>query len=236
MRDGACAGPSGSGRAVLIVLVRDPLSDTVDGLGQYPDAVTTDTVFLRAVSGTADPPLLPLPDRVAALLSVLGGPPRLAAHLRAVHDVAHQLVLWVEEHYPSVVIDREAALFGAATHDIGKTVHLAELSGPGSAHEETGRALLLERGVSTELARFAATHASWTRSDVVLEDLLVSLADKIWKNKRVPDLEDLVVAKLASATGRPAWEEFLALDEVLSRIGDEADERLAFQASFPIDT
>ncbi|MGE7386939.1 HD domain-containing protein [Streptomyces sp. NPDC004126] len=198
--------------------------------------MTTDTVFLRAVSGTVDLPLLPLPDRVAALLSVLGVPPRLAAHLRAVHDVAHQLIDWVAERYPSVAIDREAALFGAATHDIGKTVHLAELSGPGAAHEETGRALLLERGVSQELARFAATHASWTRSDVVLEDLLVSLADKIWKNKRVPDLEDLVVARLAEATGRPEWEEFLALDEILSRIGDEADARLAFQASFPIHT
>ncbi|WP_338674672.1 phosphohydrolase [Streptomyces sp. SCSIO 30461] len=135
-----------------------------------------------------------------------------------------------------MAIDREAALFGAATHDIGKTVHLAELSGPGSAHEETKRALLLERGISPELARFAATHASWTRSDVVLEDLLVSLADKIWKNKRVPDLKDLVVVWLAEATGRRVWEEFLALDEVLSRIGDEADERLAFQASFPIHT
>ncbi|MGW5171568.1 HD domain-containing protein [Streptomyces nodosus] len=198
--------------------------------------MTTDPAFLRALSGTVDLALLPLPDRVAALLSVLGGPPRLAAHLRAVHDVAHQLVDWVEERYPAVAIDREAALFGAATHDIGKTVHLAELSGPGSAHEETGRALLLERGVSPELARFAATHASWTRSDVVLEDLLVSLADKIWKDKRVPDLEDLVVVWLAEATGRPVWEEFLALDEVLSRIGDDADERLAFQASFPIHT
>ncbi|WP_309500396.1 HD domain-containing protein [Streptomyces shenzhenensis] len=198
--------------------------------------MTTDTAWSRAVSGAVDPPLLPLPDRVAELLSVLGGPPRLAAHLRAVHDVAHQLVGWVEERYPSVAVDREAALFGAATHDIGKTVHVAELSGPGSAHEETGQALLLERGVSPELARFAATHASWTRSDVGLEDLLVSLADKIWKNKRVAVLEDLVVARLAEATGRPAWEEFLALDEVLSRIGDEADERLAFQASFPIHT
>nr|WSX54855.1 HD domain-containing protein [Streptomyces sp. NBC_00974] len=195
-----------------------------------------DTALSRAVRGTVDLPLLPLPHRVAELLSVLGGPPRLAAHLRAVHDVAYQLVDWVEERYPAVAVDREAVLFGAATHDIGKTVHVAELSGPGSAHEETGQALLLERGVSPEFARFAATHASWTRSDVGLEDLLVSLADKIWKNKRVPDLEDLVVARLAQATSRPAWEEFLALDKVLSRLGNEADERLTFQASFPIHT
>lgn len=200
---------------------------------QYPDAVTTDTALSRAVSDTVDPPLRLLPERVVELLYEVGSPPQLAAHLRAVHDVAGQLVGWLAESHPSVVVDHEAVLFGAATHDIGKTAHVAELSGPGSAHEEAGRALLLGRGVSPELARFAATHASWTRPDVGLEDLLVSLADKIWKNKRVPDLEDLVVARLAEVTGRAAWEEFMALDEVLSRIGDEADERLAFQASFP---
>jgi hypothetical protein len=62
----------------------------------------------------------------------------------------------------------------------------------------------------------------------------VSLADKVWKNKRVPELEDLVVARLAEASGRAVWEEFMALDEVLARIGDGAEERLAFQASFPV--
>ncbi|MER6299515.1 HD domain-containing protein [Kitasatospora sp. NPDC001539] len=186
------------------------------------------------MSGTVEPALLPLPDRVAELLSDAKSPPRLAAHLRAVHDVAHQLVDWIERHCPGLYFDREAVLFGAATHDIGKSVHVPELSEPGSAHEEAGQTLLLGRGVSPELARFAATHASWTGSRVGLEDLLVSLADKIWKNKRIPDLEDLVVARLAEATGRKVWEEFIALDEVLSRIGDEADERLEFQASFPI--
>ncbi|MFE2021449.1 phosphohydrolase [Streptomyces sp. NPDC059499] len=194
----------------------------------------TSTLLSRATSGTVDPPLLPLPDRVAALLSELGSPPRLAAHLRAVHDVAHQLVDWLEQHYPAVIFDREAVLFGAATHDVGKTVHLDELSGPGSAHEEAGQALLIGHGISPELARFAATHAAWVDARGGLDDLLVSLADKIWKNKRVPDLEDLVVARLARATGRAVWEEFLALDGILARIGDAADERLAFQASFPI--
>ncbi|MFG2371416.1 HD domain-containing protein [Streptomyces sp. NPDC048504] len=194
----------------------------------------TNALLSKAMSGTVDPPLLPLPDRVVELLTELGSPPRLAAHLRAVHDVAHQLVVWLEQRYPDVVFDREAVLFGAATHDVGKTVHVSELSGPGAAHEEAGQTLLLGHGVSPELARFAATHASWAWSPVGPEDLLVSLADKVWKNKRVPELEDLVVARLAEATGRAVWEEFIALDEVLARIGDGADERLTFQASFPI--
>lgn len=94
------------------------------------------------------------------------------------------------------------------------------------------------RGASTsqELARFAATHASWTRPGITMEDLMVSVADKTWKNKRVPEPEDLLVARLAQASGRDAWEEFLALDGLLQTIGDHADERLAFQAAFPIDS
>ena len=50
----------------------------------------------------------------------------------------------------------------------------------------------LSRGVSADLARFAATHASWD-----------------------------------------AWQEFADLDTLLEAIGDGADDRLAFQASFP---
>ncbi|MFF9853391.1 phosphohydrolase [Streptomyces litmocidini] len=186
------------------------------------------------MNGTVDPPLLPLPDRVAGLLAELGSPPRPAVHLRAVHDVAHQPADWMEQRHPAVAFDREAVLSGAATHDVGKAVHLAELSGPGSAREEAGQALLLERGVSPEPARFAATHAWWSDVRVGMDDLLVGPADKIWKNKRVPDLEDLVVARPAEATGRPAWEGSIALDEVLSGIGDAADGRLAFRASVPI--
>lgn len=171
---------------------------------------------------------------MADLLGSLHAPPRLAAHLRAVHDVAVQLVEWVERRYPGLDVDRESVLFGAATHDIGKTVHVSELSGPGSSHEEAGRELLLAHGFGPELARFAGTHASWADPAATLEDLLVSTADKIWKSKRVPELEDLVISRLAQATGRQHWEEFLALDELLGHIGNGADHRLAFQASFPV--
>ncbi|WUC55373.1 HD domain-containing protein [Streptomyces sp. NBC_00554] len=191
-------------------------------------------MLLRALHDAGNPPLRPLPDRVAELLRKLDAPPRLAAHLRAVHDVAHRLVDWLEEWQPALRFDRDAVLFGAATHDVGKTAHVGELSGPGSAHEEAGRELLLAQGVSAELARFAGTHAAWTGPDIGIEDLLVSVADKIWKNKRVQELEDLVVARLAEASGRTRWEEFLAFDDVLGVLGDGADQRLAFQASYPV--
>ncbi|MEU4096308.1 HD domain-containing protein [Streptomyces sp. NPDC026673] len=180
------------------------------------------------------PGLRPLPPRVPPLLRKVGAPPRLAAHLRLVHDVACELVEWVGRYSPGLVVDRSAVLFGAATHDIGKALHVAELSGPGGRHEKAGRALLLTHGVEPRLARFAATHGSWTGDGVTVEELLVSLADKVWKGKRVTDLEDLVVVRLADATGSERWEAFLALDEFLGTVAADAERRLAFQASFPV--
>ncbi|MGW2864578.1 HD domain-containing protein [Streptomyces sp. NPDC001205] len=195
--------------------------------------MTTSRILSIALQNTGRPVLRPLPVEAAELFDEVLAPPRLVAHLRAVHDVAGQLLEWIATRKLDLGIDPYAVLFGAATHDIGKALYPAELSGPGAQHEEAGRELLLSRGVDIALARFAGTHAAWTTEEAGVEDLLVSLADKIWKNKRVPELEDLVVARLATATGRPVWEEFLDLDRVLARIGDQADERLAFQMSHP---
>lgn len=153
--------------------------------------------------------------------------------MRLVHDVAAQLVDWVEQRDVGVVVNAAAVCFGAATHDIGKVLYPAELSGPGARHEIAGRELLIGHGVAPDLARFAASHATWT-GETEVEDLLVSLADKVWKNKRVAELEDLVVGRLAAVSGLPVWDEFLKLDEVLGGIGDLADDRLSFQMAFPV--
>ncbi|WP_285686751.1 HD domain-containing protein [Actinoplanes sp. NBRC 103695] len=179
-----------------------------------------------------EPPLRALPADAAALLRELNAPPRLAAHLRAVHDVAVELVDWLAAHHPAAAFDRRAVLFGAATHDIGKTVHPEELSAPGSRHERAGQKVLLDLGFEPRLARFAATHASWTAPGLELDDLIVSLADKVWKARRVADLEDLVVGSLAGASGREPWAVFLGLDEHLERLGSGADSRLAFQNDY----
>jgi hypothetical protein len=187
----------------------------------------------HALTEVGNPPLRSLPDQVVDLLLSMSAPPRLAAHLRAVHDVAAQLTAWLADHYPALAIDRDAVLFGAATHDIGKTVYAEELSGPGSRHESAGQRLLLDAGIDPSLARFAATHASWQMVTVAPEDLIVSLADKIWKGKRVPDLEQLVVDQLAAASGEEPWQAFLNLDDLLSQIAENADDRLAFQNSYP---
>ncbi|MEU0878514.1 HD domain-containing protein [Lentzea sp. NPDC005914] len=194
--------------------------------------MTLTSLAHRALTEAAG--LHPLPPSAVAHLADLAAPPRLVAHLRAVHDVAGQLSDWLSQHHPAVPFDCAAVLFGAATHDIGKVLHPTELSAPGSLHEPAGHALLLSRGVPERLARFARTHASWTAADVTLEDLLVSLADKVWKAKRVPALEQLVTARLATAADQEPWEVFMALDDELDRIASGADARLAYQSSYPI--
>ncbi|MER6366614.1 HD domain-containing protein [Kitasatospora sp. NPDC001527] len=176
--------------------------------------------------------IAPLPAAAAALLAEVGAPPRLVAHLGLVHEVAAAVLDGCAGY--GVPVDREAVLFGAATHDIGKVVHREELSVPGSLHERAGYGLLLARGVPERLARFARTHGSWTDPGTTLEDLLVGLADKAWKDSRVRDLEDRVVARLAQAAGREPWEVFLGLDDLLAGIGADAPRRLAVQVAHPV--
>jgi putative nucleotidyltransferase with HDIG domain len=196
----------------------------------------TSALLRHALTDPGEPELRLLPDHVAELLVALDAPPRLAAHLRAVHDVAEQLTSALARQYPRVAVDRRAVLYGAATHDIGKTLHARELSAPGSAHEEAGYELLLQYGVDPELARFARTHAAWDLPGTAIEDLLVSLADKIWKGERVAGLEQKVVDHIARATGQEPWQAYLDLDDILDRLAADADRRLAFQAGHPVAT
>ncbi|WP_326656138.1 hypothetical protein [Streptomyces sp. NBC_00385] len=99
---------------------------------------------------------------------------------------------------------------------------------------EGGRELLPAHDIDFAPARLAGTHADRTHPAVGVEDLLVSAADKIWKNTRVPGPEEFGVAHPVQVGGRGPWEEFPALDDVLGRIAEVADARLAHQASVPV--
>lgn len=190
----------------------------------------------RALTEPGDLACRMLPERVGRLLERLDAPPRLAAHLRIVHDVAWRLTDRLVRGFPALRFDREAVLFGAASHDIGKVVHPRELSGPGHVHEQAGYELLRQQGVDERLARFARTHAAWTEPEVTVEDLLVSVADKIWKGRRVEDLERLVVEHIVTGRGAGVdrWQVLIDVDDLLEDIAAGADQRLAFQAAFPV--
>jgi putative nucleotidyltransferase with HDIG domain len=180
----------------------------------------------------ADPAVRPLPPVAAELLEALDAPPRLAAHLRAVHHVALDLTGRLDAL--GLPADVDAVIFGAATHDIGKVRHVEELSRPGHDHEAAGQAILLQYGVPAELTRYAATHGSWQDPGRTVEDLMVSLADTVWKGTRVTALEQRVLEHLVSTTDLDEWDAFLRLDDVLSTAAADGDRLLAFQFSHPV--
>ena len=177
---------------------------------------------------------LPLPAQAAEICQSVSAPPRLVAHLMLVHDVACKLTQRLQDAFPDLAFDPDLVRFGAAIHDIGKAIRRNELTGPGNLHERDGVALLLKAGVSEERTRFCRTHARWEEESMKIEDLLVALADKCWKGKRQPELEEKIVLLIAQATGKESWEVFSILDELLQNLAADADARLAWQAKFPV--
>lgn len=175
----------------------------------------------------------PLPSEVTTLLSRLPASPRLISHLILVHDVASRLIEKITHAFPNVPFDKDAVLFGAATHDLGKTVHVEELIQAGKSHEQRGFELLQEMGISADRATFAFTHGNWeTSKNVGLEDLLVALADNCWKGKRPEQLESKAVNLLSAISGRLAWDCYSELDDILGSLAADADDRLAWQGEF----
>jgi hypothetical protein len=82
-------------------------------------------------------------------------------------------------------------------------------------------------------ARFARTHGA-ERASLDMEELFVVVADTVWKGRRDKGLDDAVVAAIARATAQPTWQVFMTLDQIFERIARDADDRLAWQARFPV--
>jgi hypothetical protein len=174
-----------------------------------------------------------LPAEVEELLDQLNSPPRLVAHLALVHDVASKVLAFALERWSKLAIDCEVVLSGAATHDIGKTLHPEELDHPGHQHEAAGRSLLQARGWDPSRARFAVTHADWQSNDADLEDRLVALADAVWKGKRVEELEERIAADIADRSRLSLWDVLPALQEHLDEIASFSAQRIEWQRKFP---
>ena len=179
--------------------------------------------------------LRPLPDGVEDLLDEVGAPPRLVAHLTLVHDVACHLLDTLAIVAPAAELLAAAVQFGAATHDIGKSLHPSELSGLGTKHETAGRQLLDARGAG-EYARFCETHGFTEFSQLGLEDLTVIVADKIWKGKRVDELEEAFARSAARATPNEFWTIYQEITSKLDQLSEGAADRLSWMSQFPSKT
>jgi HD domain len=174
-----------------------------------------------------------LPNDARQVLKRLNAPARLVAHLALIHDVAADLLQSLSAQWQDFPIDKEAVLFGAATHDIGKVQHPSELSGPGSNHEQDGPGTLERMGIAADRSRFARTHGTWKQEAILtLEDMVVALADTCWKGKRDEELESRLASHIAGLKGIEKWEAFLALDEMIARIAAQAEKRLAWQSQY----
>jgi hypothetical protein len=160
------------------------------------------------------------------LLRDLGATPWLVRHHELVVEAATLLCDRVASDL-GVSFDRAQVLAGAALHDAGKVVHPEEMSAPGHQHERGGEQLLLARGVAPAIARFCVTHASWDAPNITIEDLLVALADKLWKGKRDDELERRVADAVARSTSAEAWAVFDALDAIFESIAADGPARLA---------
>lgn len=163
----------------------------------------------------------------ALLLKELQAPAALIRHVSLVSETALLLMQGLCRH-GLFSFDADIVGIGVFFHDAGKILHPEELLGPGNLHEESGHSLLLSHGVPLALARFCISHARWRDlPDMTIDDLIVALADKLWKGVRDPELECRVIC--GSASGPLPdwyWAKFIACDSLFEEIAAGGHERL----------
>ncbi len=170
-----------------------------------------------------------LPLQVSDLLEKYQASALLKRHLTLVYNTSIEICTQFTKEWITLSFDKQEILFGSATHDIGKIIETSELYEKGNKHEQKGYELLLQNGIPEKLARFAKTHGNWDQESLTIEDLMVALADKIWKGKRVEALEERLTKEISIRTNTDYWEVYTKLDAIISKIALGADERLLWQ-------
>ena len=158
------------------------------------------------------------------LLDTINAPEHLKAHVQLVGEAGDMLLKALTQL--EISINSTFVKIGIVIHDIGKTLHSNEMTGPGSEHEPAGERMLLELGIDPEIARVCLSHARWSTMRCSLEELIIALADKLWKGKRVEKLEMLVIDKIADAMHKDRWDVFSILDAAFEEIAVGGDHRL----------
>lgn len=159
------------------------------------------------------------------LLERLGAPRRLFKHLQLVGEVGGEVTSKLDDL--GVQYDKRFIQVGIAVHDAGKIVHPNELKGGGNLHEAAGEKLLLEHGVDAKIARCCRSHAQYASMSVSFEELIIALADTLWKGSRDADLELRIIDGVAARLKTDRWDLFEVLDSLFEEIAADGVERLS---------
>lgn len=159
------------------------------------------------------------------LLKELGAPPHLIQHVKLVGEAAEMLILQFQQL--DLGFDLDLMRLGVTFHDTGKILHPSEFVDRGNRHEAAGETLLLEQGIDPKIARCCRSHGQWQQLECSFEELVVALADNLWKGKRNRELEERVIGKVAQMLGKDYWDVFGCLDDKFEEIAASGDSRLA---------
>jgi hypothetical protein len=158
------------------------------------------------------------------MLQRLGASHRLICHVKLVGEAADVLIAKLQQLQVSV--DDRFVRLGVAFHDTGKILYPEELSAKGTHHEAAGEKLLIANGVNPSLTRCCRSHSQWQTIDCSFEELLVALADTLWKGKRNAQLEGEVIQRIATLGQKDYWETFMEMDACFEAIAAEGHSRL----------
>jgi hypothetical protein len=163
-------------------------------------------------------------DDAYTMLQRLGAPHQLICHVKLVGEAAEVLITKLQQL--QVPVDERFVRLGVAFHDAGKILHPEELVAKGIHHEAAGEKLLIANGVDPSLARCCRAHGQWQTMDCCFEELLVALADTLWKGKRNAQLEGEVVQRIAVLGQKEYWELFVEMDSCFEAIAADGHSRL----------
>lgn len=146
-------------------------------------------------------------------------------HAQMVSEAAEILI----SHFSTIGLEFDAQLvrLGCILHDAGKILYPEELEKEGTQHTTAGYGLLVKHRIDPQIADFCISHEHWQTDSASLETLMVALADKLWKGKRHPQLEEFIIKQISATTEQDFWTLFVKCDEVFEAIAESAPQRLA---------
>lgn len=164
------------------------------------------------------------PEQALDYLHQWNAPLHLVRHGQLVAQVAIELVDLCQ--IDGLVVDAQWIEVAALLHDVGKIIHTEELHQGGILHEEAGQTWLRSQQVEESLCRICVSHGQWSQMECSLEELLVALSDKLWKGKRIAELEERVVRTIADKQNQAFWTLYTRWDQRFEELAAQGDERL----------